>query len=163
MCIQFGKCKVRCKSLNIFLYFVYCLFSCQVGFTIKERMYEKICFKSHNTKRPNINSLSELLCLIKQQLRCPIYYSPCNLIGCLLHRRCTKICNLEYTFRIDDIFGFDITMDDFLLMNAHQSMCNIDQHLNILILNEMVHLYLVSQRELTQLKQDVNIVANYSE
>lgn len=53
-------------------------------------------------------------------------------------------------------------MYDLLLMDDHQSVRNVDQHLNILVLHQVVHFDLVPQRKLAQLKQDVNVVAYHS-
>lgn len=46
----FSESKVWGKGLNVFLNFIDGLFSTQCGFSIKERMYEEIGLKSHDSK-----------------------------------------------------------------------------------------------------------------
>jgi hypothetical protein len=102
-------------------------------------MNKKIRLKSHNPKRPDINRLGKLILLIKEYLRSPVDNSTSNLIGRLLHDRCAKISNLINALGKNNILRLDITMNDIFLMNKHQPLRNINQHMNVLILNQVLH------------------------
>ncbi len=54
-------------------------------------------------------------------------------------------------------------MNNFFLMYKHESIGDVNKHLNVLILNEMVHFNFIPQGELSQFKEDIHIVSNDSE
>ncbi len=136
---NFADGEIGCQCFNVFLDLVDGLDARLGLFVVEKWMDEKIRLKSHNTKRPDINSLGKLILLIKEYLRCPVDNSASNLIGRLLHDRGAKISNLIYPFGKNNILRFDITMNDIFLMNKHQSLSNINQHMNVLILNQVFH------------------------
>lgn len=123
-------------------------------------MDKEVGLKCQNPQRPYVHSLCILLFLVEQQLRRPINNRTCHFVCSLFLGRSPKICNLESTLGINYILRFDISVYDPLLMNNHQSMCNIHQHLKVLILNQMVHFNFVSQRIFSQLKQNINIIVH---
>ena len=102
-------------------------------------MNEKIRLKSHNAKGPDIDCLGKLILLIKENFRGPVDDSAGNLIGRLLHDRGAKISNLVNPLGKNNILRFDITMNDVFLMNKHQPLGDIDEHMNVLILDQVLH------------------------
>ena len=48
------------------------------------------------------------------------------------------------------------------IMNRLDAIRNIDQHLDVFVLDKVIHLYLVSERVLTQLKQNVDVMSDHS-
>jgi hypothetical protein len=157
---QLTYCEIWSQRLNVFLDLVYGLLTGFCLFVIKERMNQKIRFKSHYPKRPYVHCLCELFLLVKKQLRRPVNYSSGDFVCCLLQNRCPKICYLIYSFRIYDIFRLYVSVKYFLLMNEHQSSGHVHQHLKIFSLHKVFHLNPVPQRKLSQLYQKVNIFAN---
>lgn len=157
---EFAKSEIRCENIDIFFDLLDSLFGGEGGFTVEERMNEKVGFESHDTKWPDIDSLCEFLSLIEEELGSPVDDSAGYLVGGLLHGWSSKVGDFEDPFGIDDILRFNVSMNNFLLMNNHQAVGHIDQHLDVLVLNQVVHLYLVPQRELSQLKENVNVIAN---
>lgn len=86
---------------------------------IKERMDQEVSLKRHYSKRPNIHSLRELSLLIFKKLWCPVNNRACHLVSSLMLCRCSKIRDLERSFRVNDIFRLDVSVYDFLFMNEH--------------------------------------------
>lgn len=127
---------------------------------IKKGMNQKIRLERHHPKRPNIHSLSKLRILIKQNLGCPVDQRACNILRGFCQRRGSEVCDLIKAFGVDDVFGFDVPVDDFLLMNEHERPGNVDEHLNVLILHKIFHFDSVPQRKLPQFNQDINVIAD---
>jgi hypothetical protein len=107
-------------------------------------MDEKVRLKSHNAKGPDIDRLGKLILLIKEYLRGPVDNSAGNLIGRLLHDGGAKISNLINALGKNNILRLDITMNDIFLMNEHQPLRHINEHMNVLILDQVLHVNAVA-------------------
>jgi hypothetical protein len=141
---HFADGEIGGQRLNVFLDLVDGLDARLDFFAVEKWMDEKVRLKSHNAKGPDIDRLGKLILLIKEYLRGPVDNSAGNLIGRLLHDGGAKISNLINALGKNNILRLDITMNDIFLMNEHQPLRHINEHMNVLILDQVLHVNAVA-------------------
>lgn len=141
---QLPEGKIGSYRLDIPLYLSYRFFVSFYLLVVEKRVDQEVGLKCQHSQRPYVHSLCVLLLLLKQQLRRPVNNSTCHLACSLVLGGSPEICYFEGALRINHILRLDISVDDLLLMDKHQSIGDIHQHLDVLILDQMVHLNFVS-------------------